>query len=183
MGQIKAIITDFDGTLVDTKIANGYAYKEAFENFGLSFNMAKYYESYGLRYDKMCENLGIKDNFTKIKIHEYKKICYPKYIKYVVLNNTLLEMLKLLKERNYKLAIASTANKESIYNVLNSFNITKMFDVILTHNDIKHPKPDPEVFLKCLEKLEVNNDEVLIYEDSDVGCEAAENANIKYIKI
>lgn len=183
MGQIKAIITDFDGTLVDTKIANGYAYKESFENFGIPFNVAKYYTLFGYRYDEMCEGFGIEDHFTKIKIHEYKKKCYPKYFKYIVLNRTLLSLLKEFKKRNYKIAIASTANKENLHLILQSFKIEYLFDVILTGEDVKNGKPNPEVYNKCLEKLECESDEVLVFEDSDIGCEAAKNANLNYIKV
>ena len=118
MGQIKGIITDFDGTLVDTKIANGYAYKESFENFGLQFNISKYYQLYGYTYKEMCEEFGITDKFTQIKIHEYKLHCYPKYFKYIVLNKSLFNLLKTLKNKNYKLAIATSSNKQNLVNIL-----------------------------------------------------------------
>ena len=62
MGQIKAIITDFDGTLVDTIIANCFAYSKAFEACGLELDTNLYKENYGLRFDDLCKKVGIEDN-------------------------------------------------------------------------------------------------------------------------
>ena len=79
--------------------------------------------------------------------------------------------------------ISSTASKENLYYVLNHFGIKHFFDIIITGEDVKFGKPNPEVYLKALEKLNIKNDQAIVFEDSDVGCLAAYDAGINYIKI
>ena len=67
--------------------------------------------------------------------------------------------------------------------MLNHFCIAQYFDVIITGEDVKFGKPNPEVYLKALEKLNIKNDQAIVFEDSEVGCLAAYDAGINYIKI
>jgi beta-phosphoglucomutase len=87
------------------------------------------------------------------------------------------------KMQGIKTCIASTASRENLYNVLNHFNITNYFDIIITGENVTHGKPNPEVYNMALTLLDCEPDEALAFEDSDVGCEAAEGAEINYIKV
>jgi len=182
MGQIEAVITDFDGTLVDTFIANFNAYLESFKHFGYKLTKEQYRKCYGLRFDAFCDKMNIKEEDRKL-LKEYKKEVYPKYFKYIELNNSLMTFIKYLKSIGIKTCIASTASKENLYNVLNHFKITDVFDVILCGEDVKFGKPDPYVYFEALKRLKVNSDNAIVFEDSDVGCIASYDAGINYIKI
>ena len=59
MGRIKAIITDFDGTLVNTLMSNYLAYREAFESYNYQLSLDEYKQCYGLRFDEFC-NTSLK---------------------------------------------------------------------------------------------------------------------------
>ena len=87
------------------------------------------------------------------------------------------------KTQGIKTCIASTASRENLYNVLNHFNITNYFDIIITGENVTHGKPNPEVYNKALTLLDCEPEEVIVFEDSEVGCEAADNAEINYIKV
>ena len=182
MGQLKAIITDFDGTLFDTFIANYLAYKEAFKICGYELSKEKYKECYGLRFDEFCNelNINIKD---RQKLKDLKKKIYPKYFSYINLNYYVYNFLKDSKKNGLKLCIASTASKENLYNILDHFRMNDFFDVIITGEDVLKGKPDPEVYLKALALLNCYHNEVLVFEDSDTGCKAVENANLNYIRV
>ena len=67
--------------------------------------------------------------------------------------------------------------------ILEYTDTAKYFDLILTADDIQRPKPDPEGFLKAMELLEANPDECVIFEDSDVGIEAALKTGAAVMKI
>lgn len=71
--MIKAIITDFDGTLVNTFLANYYAYQEAFNNVGLTLTKADYKLCFGLRFDSFMNKLNIHDIEIKIRSKNIKK--------------------------------------------------------------------------------------------------------------
>ena len=183
MGRIKAIITDFDGTLVNTFNANFYAYHEAFKQYGYELTRDQYKECYGLRYDAFCDKMNIKQEDRK-PIKELKKKIYPDFFDYLTINQNLLTFIRASHILyGVKTCIASTATKENLYNVLKYFEIEDAFDIIITGENVSKGKPDPEVYLKALNLLECNTDEVIVFEDSEVGCEAAENAGLNYIKV
>lgn len=183
MGRIKAIITDFDGTLVNTFNANFYAYHEAFKQYGYELTRDQYKECYGLRYDAFCDKMDIKQDDRK-PIKELKKKIYPDFFDYLTINQNLLTFIRASHILyGIKTCIASTATKENLYNVLKYFEIEDAFDIIITGENVSKGKPDPEVYLKALNLLECDTDEVIVFEDSEVGCEAAENAELNYIKV
>ena len=183
MGRIKAIITDFDGTLVNTFNANFYAYHGAFKQYGYELTRDQYKECYGLRYDAFCDKMDIKQDDRK-PIKELKKKIYPEFFDYLTINQNLLTFIRASHILyGVKTCIASTATKENLYNVLKYFEIEDAFDIIITGENVSKGKPDPEVYLKALNLLECDTDEAIVFEDSKVGCEAAENAGLNYIKV
>ena len=183
MGQIKAIITDFDGTLVDTIIANCFAYSKAFEACGLELDTNLYKENYGLRFDDLCKKVGIEDNEIKQKIRSLKANIYPEFFNHIRVNNELLKFISMCKGQGIKTCVASTASKKNLYGLLKYFNLDLYFDIIISGDDVSKGKPCPEVYIKALDLLDCEPEEALVFEDSEVGCEAAEAAGIQYIKI
>ena len=109
--MIKAIITDFDGTLVDTFEANLRAYQKAYQSVGLDITAEKYRECFGLRYDAFMARMGIFDDATAYKIKELKKDYYPLYFEHLVPNLTLIDMIDTFHQMGGKTAIASTARQ------------------------------------------------------------------------
>lgn len=183
MGQIKAIITDFDGTLVDTIVANYFAYSNAFNECGLTLDGDLYKENYGLRFDDLCKKLGIEDNDIKQRIRALKANIYPNFFNHIVINNELLNFIGMCKMQGMKTCIASTAAKKNLFGVVKRFHLDKYFDIIISGDDVSKGKPNPEVYNKALQLLDCEPEEALVFEDSEVGCEAAEAAGIPYIKI
>lgn len=182
--MIKYIITDFDGTLVDTKEANVLAYKDAFKQCGYTFDNNLYSSAFGLNFSDMCDKLNIDKNINiRNEIKKLKQKIYPKYFNNVSLNKSLFEFIKYMKHyNNIKTAIASTASKGNLYNLLDFFKIKQYWDVIITNDDVNNGKPNPEVYnitKKCL--CVKNNDEVLVFEDSYYGVLAAQTAGIDNI--
>ena len=182
MGRIKAIITDFDGTLVDTLMANFFAYREAFESYNYQLSLNDYKKCYGLRFDAFCDKMNIKQDDRK-PIKELKKKIYPAYFSHIRLNEPLMRFIIASQQMGMKTCIASTATRENLYGVLNYFHIDLYFDIIITGENVSKGKPDPEVYIKAINLLECESDEILVFEDSEVGCEAAENAELNYIKV
>lgn len=181
--MVKAIITDFDGTLVDTYYANESAYMKAFAMCGYKLTSEDYRKYYGLRFDAFMNAVGIRNAGTRNKIAEIKKAVYPDYFHLLKVNEFLLKNLLLMKNDGIKIAIATTARKENLMNALNHLGIANCFDLILAGNDVKNGKPDPEIYILAMEQLGVNPNDVVIYEDSEVGLQAAKNSGAHYIQI
>ena len=171
--MIKAIITDFDGTLVDTFEANLRAYQKAYQSVGLDITAEKYRECFGFRFERLMSATGVFDENKARVIKEAKKQYYPRFFQYLTPNKALIELINSFHAMKGKTAIASTARKENLMNVVNYLNLAPLFDLIYAGVDVRQGKPSPEIYLKTMEALGVQPEEVLIFEDSPVGIDAA----------
>lgn len=183
MAQVKLLITDFDGTLVDTFEANFLAYQKAFAMFGLELTEQQYRDCFGFRFDDFMSHMGINDNDTKNGIRLAKGDFYPLFFDKLIVNDPLLTLLKTFKNSGGLTAVASTARKENLMNALNFIDAADTFSLILTGEDVKQGKPNPAIYNKVLETLNVLPAEALIFEDSSVGISAANAAHVDYVQI
>lgn len=179
--MIRAIITDFDGTLVDTFEANFRAYQKAFREVGLTLTADRYRKCFGYRYDRFMQEMGVTDKTVADTIKELKKQYYLEYFEYLKPNTTLINLIAGIKTMGGKTAIASTARKENLMNAVNYLGIAHHFDLIFAGIDVKKGKPDPEIYLKSMAALGVTPDETLIFEDSQVGIDAAKASGASYM--
>ena len=179
--MLQAIITDFDGTLVDTFEANLLAYQEAFAKEGIRLTQERYRECFGCRFDGFMTAMGIVDDQVAGRIKQYKKESYTKYFHLLRVNGPLVRLIESFKAMGGKTAIASTARKENLMNAVNYLGIAKHFDLIYAGVDVKKGKPSPEIYLKAMDALGVSPEQTLIFEDSDVGIQAAKAAGANYM--
>ena len=179
--MIKAIITDFDGTLVDTFEANLRAYQKVFNEIGITLTAEKYRECFGYRFDRFMIAMGITDENVATRIKELKKQYYPEFFEFLRPNTALIQLISSFKTMGGKTAIASTARKENLMNAVNHLDIAPHFDLIFAGIDVKQGKPNPEIYQKTMDALGVNPQEVLIFEDSQVGIEAAKGSGANYM--
>lgn len=181
--MIKAIITDFDGTLVDTFEANLRAYQQAFYACGITLTAERYRDCFGLRFDAFMSSMSVVDSQTACKIKELKKEYYPQYFEYLVPNQPLIGLIDSFHQLGGKTAIASTARKENLMNAIHALDLKEYFDLIFAGVDVKRGKPDPEIYIKSMAALGVTPEETLIFEDSDIGIEAAIASGARYIRV
>lgn len=181
--QIKLILTDFDGTLVDTKEANFLAYREVLKEFGYTLTSEKYNTVFGLRLNEFMRYIGINDSERIEQIKVLKKNAYPNYFSYLRLNSALLHFIIKFRETGCKSGLISTAQRHNIINVLEYFEIVNHFDMIVSGDEILNAKPDPAAYIYAMKKSGCLPEETLIFEDSKTGLEAAHNAGSAYIKI
>lgn len=172
-------ITDFDGTLFDTKEANYLAYQETFKKiYDYDLKPEDYYNNFGLRINELLEKL----NLDVSKLNEVKKTktrVYKKYFKNITVNSGLLAELYYKKQSGHIIALATTASKKNVENIIKYFEISDLFDYIITGENVKNSKPDPEVYNKIIEHYYfVNPYHIMIFEDSMVGLMAAHNTII-----
>ena len=92
-----------------------------------------------------------------------------------------LEFILQAKTKDIKIALGS-ASKNAM-TILERLKITNYFDAIISGNEVSKAKPDPEVFLKGAEALELAPEECLVFEDAEAGVEAAINGRMKCIGI
>ena len=179
--MIKAIITDFDGTLVDTFEANFKAYQKSFEDAGLVLTQEEYKRCFGLRFDRFMEELGILDRSIIEQIKEAKKHYYPNFFNLLKPNIPLIELVRTFHVSGGRTALASTARKENLIKVLDYLAINNIFDVIYAGFDVVCGKPSPEIYLKTMDAIGKRAEETLIFEDSAIGLAAAKASGAFYM--
>ena len=185
--NIKAFITDFDGTLAFTYAANLSAYQRAIDfatNGTYKLTNEVYSECFGYRFNEFMDAINITNENTRLLIKEKKAEYYATYASSVVINNDLLSTLKFAKLNGIKVALATTARFANVMTVLKTHNVdTEIFDIILTGEDVEEGKPNPEIYLTAMKALNVNPEETVVFEDSDIGITAAVKAGCNYIKV
>lgn len=189
MHNIKAIIFDLDGVLVDTAKYHYLAWKRLAEELNIIFSLQDNERLKGVSRMQSLEiilelgNISL-DTATKIELAEKKNIWYVDYISKLTPDDILpgvIGFLKSTKLDNIKIALGS-ASKNSML-ILNKLNLTDYFDAIIDGTKVSKAKPDPEVFLKGAEELNVLPSECIVFEDAEAGVEAAINAGMYCIGI
>jgi len=180
---MKLAIFDMDGTLYNTNDVNYFSYCESLKEFDVSLDY-DYYCDYcnGRSYKVFIPEL-VNNDLEKIeKVHNLKKEYYSKYLDKVKINEHLFNIISSIK-KDYKIILVTTASKKNTYEILDYTNKTQLFDLILTGEDVKQPKPDPEGFNLAISKYNANPKDCIIFEDADVGIEAAIKTGASVIKI
>lgn len=184
MSNIKLILLDFDGTLADTKRANGEAYIEALREVGITLNIEEYTAKYfGMRCREFLRDVGIESDDEARKLRRRKVEIYPNYFASVSLNAPLWQWCQMMRTMGAKVWIVSTGHIDNITNVMRHLNIIDGVDGIISGDDVTLPKPNPECFLQAMERAGATPRETIIFEDSAMGLEAAERSGAAYVKI
>lgn len=183
MESLEAILVDFDGTLVSTECLNAKAYALSLQDFG--FNVSKeviLQYSGGRHWSKFLPDI-LKDQYSQdigLKIAKNKKILYPSLYDEIKINEPLLTLLKHFKRPK---ALVTNASKESVMPILEKFEISSLFKIIICQEDVTEPKPSPEGYLLAVSLLGANKLNCLAIEDSETGILAVKNADIPLLRI
>ena len=184
MSHINLILLDFDGTLADTRLANGRAYIQALSEVGIDISLEEYTAKYfGMRCMEFLHDVGISDEEKARQLRRRKVELYPNYFSSVTLNKPLWEWCMMMRSMGTKVMIVSTGHIDNITNVMRHLNIVNGVDGIISGDDVTKPKPNPECFLQAMERVGVSPRETIIFEDSTMGLEAAQRSGAAYVKI
>ena len=182
----KLAIFDLDGTLFDTKDVNYNAYQNA-------IRMAKI--DVKIDYDDFCKlynGKNYREFLPKIipniseeqlkKIHNLKKNIYQEHLDKAKKNDLLFSMIEEIQERFY-ISIVTNASKKNVKDILEKFSVKNLFDLLITQEDVKNPKPSAEGFLKAMNYFNISKENTIIFEDSEIGIQAANKAETNYVKV
>jgi beta-phosphoglucomutase len=181
MNEIKAVIFDMDGVLIDAKDWHYEALNRALNHFG--FNISRYDHLVtfdGLPTRKKLEMLS-KEHGLPVALHGFLNDLKQIYTTEVVHARCkpLFQheyALSHLRSMGYKMAVASNSVRDSIELMMHKSNLDHYLEGIVSNQDVKHGKPDPEIYFKAMAMLGVKPEETLVLEDNEHGIAAARAA-------
>lgn len=186
--MIQAIFFDLDGVLINSEKMHQQLFKEYLEETNSTIPPERLNYLIGSHksldpWDKILDGIKLKDTKEEFKI-KFKK-AHQEKLKLVDYSTLAFEetaiVLKKLKEKKIKLAVASSSNYKYIYEVLNSNKLVSFFDLILSCDDFASSKPAPDIYQYCKKYFGYKNNNCLVIEDSPIGIQAGKNANIKVV--
>lgn len=179
--MISACIFDFDGVIVDTAVYHYLSWKRLATQLGFDFTEEQNEAMKGIsRMDSLDVVLKIGDikvpQKEKIKMAHVKNEWYKEYLETIddtVILPGVVDFLTELNAKNIPFALGSASRNAGF--VMSKIGISHMFDAVFDGNDTEKSKPDPEIFLKGAEALNLKPKDILVFEDSFKGIVAAKN--------
>jgi len=178
---IKAVLFDMDGVLIEAKEWHYESLNRALELFGMPISRHEHETTYdGLPTRKKLEMLsrekglprGLHDFINEMKqaytMEMVHTLCKPKFAQEKALSE--------LKRRGYKIAVCSNSIRATVELMMQKAALTPYLDVQLSNQDVKAPKPAPDIYKKAMEIFGLEPHECLIVEDNENGIKAAQAA-------
>jgi beta-phosphoglucomutase len=189
MNKKKSIIFDLDGVIVDTAKFHFYTWRNLAKKLDIDFDKKDNEQLKGVsRIESLKKILqwggkSISDEQFNQLMHD-KNEAYLSYVDQMTADDILpgvMPILNFLKRQNVKMALGSASKNAK--RILANVELDNFFDGIVDGLTVIKAKPDPEVFLKGAELLNVEPKHCLVFEDSIAGIEAANRANMLSIGI
>ncbi len=176
--MIKAVLFDMDGVLIDAKDWHYEALNEVLDLFGMSIEREAHLATFdGLPTRKKLEILsktrcfprGLHDFVNKLKqdrtVEKATALCRPVFHHRYALAK--------LKQEGIKVAVCSNSVRQSVELMMKLAGLAPFLDLMVSNEDVRKPKPDPEMYQLAMARLAVKPGDALILEDNDHGIAAA----------
>ncbi|EOH1686197.1 HAD family hydrolase [Enterococcus hirae] len=185
----KAVIFDMDGLLFDTEIVYYEASQMVADQMGFPYDKELYLKYLGVSDEEVWANYHqIFASFGKNNVQKFINDAYEETIRRfslgaVQLKPGVIELLDFLEKHRIPKVVASSNQRHIIELLLEKNQLTNYFETIVSAENVKRAKPDPEIFLLAHEYLGTKKQETLVLEDSKNGILAAASAEIPVIMI
>lgn len=189
MSTNKLIVFDLDGVLVDSKTIHFDALNDALRALNPDYVITQEEQ------ENIYEGLPTKAKLSLL--NKYKGLPEERFdsvwrlkqdITSMMFSNIpedkeLIRLLTIIKDSKINIAVASNSIHNTVFDCLEGLGIVQLIDHVVSNEDVKHPKPHPEMYWKAMSYFGVIADETVIFEDSLVGKLAARDSKATLIEI
>lgn len=182
MKNIKAIIFDMDGVLIDSERISFQSFQEVLKEYNYTIDEAKYLKFIGRNVKGIREifekEYGTDFPFDEVYAKKSKLATEITNRNGVIIKPGVHELLDYLRDNGYKIAVATSTRKERALELLEAGNIKAKVNYVIGGDQVENSKPNPEIFIKAAKGLGVDPDNCIVIEDSDAGITAAHAAEM-----
>lgn len=179
------VLFDKDGVIVDSEPTYLKRNKAFLNHLGVevSDDDLKCLAGSNPRRDLAFYRKWLGDKFDKDDFQKERKTFFDKCkIDFLSLKMPNLDItLQSLRNKGHHMSLVSSSGKEMINRIVNLFDISQYFDYLISGDDFKEAKPNPEIYLYAMSKYKNINEKIYVIEDSTLGIEAAKGARLTVI--
>ena len=183
-GNFKAYLFDCDGTVADSMPLHYIAWTKALAEWNCAFSEARFYEWGGMPIQEIVERLAHEQGIEmpSMQVAKRKEELYCHHLPNL---KPVPEVLEHIEQQHGRIpfAIVSGSTRDSVEASLHALNMLEKFDILVCAGDYVKSKPDPEPFLVAAERLGVVPESCLVFEDTQMGIEAAISAGMAWVRV
>ncbi|PZD97389.1 hypothetical protein DNH61_03315 [Paenibacillus sambharensis] len=183
--MIKAVIFDFDGTILDTETPWYDVFCEIYKEHGAAFSREIWGTAVGTQgtdlYAPLEQMLGRQLDRAELKRSQYQK--HEAILEQQDIREGVKKYLDDARRLGLRIGLASSSERKWVTGFLQKHGLLGYFDVLRTRDDVVRVKPDPELYIQALQALGVTNGEAIAIEDSPNGVRAAARAGLCCIAV
>jgi beta-phosphoglucomutase len=185
--QLRGVLWDLDGTLIDSMPYHWQAWRENLEALGYHFTLEAFKPTIGLRNEEIVNDV-LKLDLSREALEQLLQAKEQRYRRILSERGLPLlpgarRLLSDLKSQGWRQAIASSAPRLNVEAVLQATDLGEWMDAIVCAEDVTRGKPEPEPFLLAATRLAVRPGHCLVVEDAPAGLEGARRAGMRSIGV
>jgi beta-phosphoglucomutase family hydrolase len=183
-GPFKAYLFDCDGTIVDSMPLHYVAWKKVLSQWGCDFGEELFYSWGGMPVAEIIAALNVRSGLA-MPVDEVMRRKEAMYYEILPQLKAVPEVLEHIQRSYGKIpfAVVSGSTRDSVTRSLKTLGILDRFDTLVCAGDYTKSKPDPEPFLIAAERLGVKPEDCLVFEDTEMGIQAAMAAGMASVKV
>ena len=177
--ETKGLIFDLDGTITDTMPIHYIAWKKTLAKYGVNLSYKRFYSLAGIPVYETVNELNkifsVKMDAGKVSIEKEQE-----YERNMYMAKPIGPAVRLIQKYAGKLpmSVGTGTGREIAEKTIKIIGLTSFFPVIVTSDDVKNGKPNPETFLRCAKLINVEPSKCQVFEDSELGFQAAREAGM-----
>jgi len=183
-GSFGAYLFDCDGTIADSMPLHYVAWKRALREWNCEFDEELFYAWGGMPVTQIISTLNAKHDLS-MPVDTVSRRKENLYFELLPQLKPVPEVLEHIEAEHGRtpFAVVSGSTRESVVASLVSLNLLDHFDTLVCAGDYQKGKPDPEAFLLAASRLAVAPEHCLVFEDTEMGIEAATAAGMAWVKV
>jgi HAD superfamily hydrolase (TIGR01509 family) len=183
-GRFKAYLFDCDGTIVDSMPLHYIAWSKALGEWNCPFPEERFYAWGGMPIVEIIERLSTEHGI-KMPVRHVAARKEELYYEHLPELKAVPEVLEHIEQQHGRIpfAVVSGSERASVQASLRAIGLLQKFQTLVCAGDYVRGKPDPEAFLMAAQRLGVSPESCLVFEDTQMGVDAAKAAGMAWVRV